>query len=322
MIDARHEIDARSEFIADSVNALRRKGVVVGVSGGIDSSVTLGLAVEALGPSRVTAIALPEEESSRESHDDALEVCRAFGVELEVENIGEALQALGVYAERDTVARELFGPDWNPSWGMRVLLKQDLRRSRMPGVYRVEVSPPGEKVRRTGLRSDQYQRLFAAYNHKQRIRTAVLYRWAEQLRYAVLGTSNRNETFLGFFVRQGDGAWDICPITDLLKSDVRELASELGVPETLINKETTTDTFPAENHSQVEFFYGLDFDVLDPLMRSLGSPTVDAIQELAKNLSWTEDEVSCAIENLLMRHEATRWTWSDPIRFEPDSAIR
>ena len=102
----------------------------------------------------------------------------------------------------------------------------------------------------------------AATNYKQRARKMTEYYHADRLNYVVCGTPNRLEYDLGFFVKQGDGAADIKPIAHLYKTQVYQLAEHLGVPDEILRRPPTTDTFSMPQ-TQDEFYFALPYDRMD-----------------------------------------------------------
>lgn len=234
----------------------RRRGAVIGVSGGIDSAVTLGLAARALGAGRVVGMALPEHDSDPASARLAAEAADVFGVELIVRNITPVLEAWDAYGMRDEAAREVF-PDYDPAVeGVRAeyLARLDdpgalatfcLTRVKADGTAETKILPPRP-----------YLQIVAATNLKQRARMTALYFEAESRNFGVVGTSNKLEIEQGFFVKHGDGAGDLFPLARYFKGQVYDLARVLGVPMEIINRVPTTDTYSAPQ-TQEEFYYGL-----------------------------------------------------------------
>ena len=202
---------------------LRRRGAVVGLSGGIDSSVTAALCVAALGPANVLGVLMPEKDSDPESLRLGRLVADTFGIRHVVEDIAPTLSAAGCYRRRDDAIRELF-PDYGPDWSCKVVLSNALHGNRYSLTKLVVQSPTGER-REARMPLAVYQAVVAATNMKQRTRKQLEYYHADRLNYAVAGTPNRLEYDQGFFVKNGDGAADFKPIAHLYKTQVYQLAA-------------------------------------------------------------------------------------------------
>ena len=238
---------------------LRKRGAVVALSGGVDSSVVLALCARAFGHDNVLGLLMPE----RDSADDTGELGRLAAQSVDVEtvdrDITDVLEALGCYRLRDEAFRELI-PDYGPGWKAKIVLPPILG-----GSYRlfsvVARSPDGEEVR-ARVTADTYRQIVASTNFKQRTRKMLEYYHADRLEYAVVGTPNRLEYDLGFFVKNGDGAADVKPIAELYKTHVYDLAVTLGVPEEIQSRTPTTDTY-ALAQDQQEFYFSLPYEQMD-----------------------------------------------------------
>jgi len=265
---------------------LRRRGVVVGLSGGIDSSVVAGLAARALGSERVVGLLMPERESSSDSARLAGEVAAAFSIATVVEDITGVLEAAGCYRRRDAAIRSVL-PDYGDGYRSKIVLPDLIGR---PGyaLYSIVIQTPAGEEMRMRLPLEAYLEIVAATNFKQRVRTMTEYYHADRLRYAVAGTANRLEHDLGFFVKQGDGAADLKPIAHLYKSQVYQLAEYLGVPDAIRRRPPTTDTYSLDQ-SQEEFFFGLSLRQTDLLLyaRDHGLPPEAAADALGLPLEQT-----------------------------------
>jgi len=265
---------------------LRRRGVVVGLSGGLDSSVVAGLAARALGPERVVGLLMPERESSSDSAYLAGEAAAAFSIATVVEDITGVLEAAGCYRRRDAAIRCVL-PDYGEGHRSKIVLPDLIGR---PGyaIYSIVIQTPAGEEIRGRLPLDAYLEIVAATNFKQRVRTMTEYYHADRLRYAVAGTANRLEHDLGFFVKQGDGAADLKPIAHLYKSQVYQLAEYLGVPDAIRRRPPTTDTYSLDQ-SQEEFFFGLSLRQTDLLLyaRDHGLPPEAAADTVGLPLEQT-----------------------------------
>jgi NAD+ synthase len=239
---------------------LRRKGVVVGVSGGIDSSVVASLCTRAVGTERVCALLLPEVESSPDSLRLGRIVAESLGVCSIVEDITPVLRGARCYERRDDAVRTVL-PEYGPGYRCKIVLP-DLVESERFAVFSVVVQTPNGEVRKVRLSAEASLGIVAATNFKQRTRTMLEYYYADLLQYAVAGTPNRLEHDQGFFVKNGDGAADLKPIAHLYKTQVYQLAAYLGVPEEIQQRSPTTDTYPL-TQSEEEFYFTLPLDRMD-----------------------------------------------------------
>lgn len=247
---------------------LRRQGIVLGVSGGIDSSVCAALAVRALGPERVCAILMPEKENSPKSTRLGTLLCEHLGVTPIMENITAPLTALGCYERRDNAIRRLF-PEFTTGWKQKIGLAAGLLDADRVNYFTLTVESPDGERQTSRMPVDVYLDVVAATNLKQRIRKTVEYTHADRLNYAVLGTPNRLEYELGFFVRGGDGLADLKPIAHLYKSQVYGMAAHLGLPAEIQGQSPSTDTYTLPQ-SQEEFYYALPYDQLDLALCAYG----------------------------------------------------
>lgn len=248
-------------FIRSAVGEiLHKQGVVVGVSGGIDSGVTAALCVRALGPERVAGILMPE----RDSHPETLRLSRmisdSLGIRSIYRDITPLLEALGFYKEVASVIRRLF-PEYGEGWRWRMAASDPAEHSDF-AFFSLVVRSPSGGVMKKRLPADAYLKIVALSNFKQRTRKMLEYHYADSFNYAVAGTSNRLETDQGFFVKLGDGAGDLKPIAHLYKSQVFQLAEYLGVPEEIRRRPPTADIHPLAQ-GQDEFFFGLPYRKMD-----------------------------------------------------------
>jgi NAD+ synthase len=239
---------------------LRKHGGIVALSGGIDSSVCAALAAKAFGPQRVLAVLMPERDSSADTLELSRSVADAFGIESVLEDITDILDATGCYARRDEAFKAIV-PDYGPGWKAKIVLPPLLGSNTFRVFSVVAQSPTGE-MHRERVNLDSYRQIVAATNFKQRVRKMLEYYHADRLDYAVVGTPNKLEHDLGFFVRNGDGSADVKPIAHLYKTQVYALAEYLGVPAGVRSRTPTTDTYPLEQ-DQEEFYFALPYPQMD-----------------------------------------------------------
>lgn len=314
-LDAAQEAARLSRFIQQTARESLRRGGVVGISGGIDSAVVLALAVHAFGPRNVVAVMMPDKDSDPVSEVYARELAAAFGVEPVLEDITPALTGLGCYARRDAAIRRVF-PEFSAEigWKAKIVLPQDLLDGGTLNVFSVTAISPDGKVENRPLPPREMLEIVAATNLKQRSRMLTLYYHAEVRQFAVIGTANRNEHALGFFVKYGDGGADMQPLAHLYKSQVYQLARYLGVPESIQNRTPTTDTYSAPCDQQ-EFFFRIPFETLDLVWFALDHDV--PIAHVAGVMGLTETQVRRVFDDIQRKQRATRFLRLQPVIPEP-----
>jgi NAD+ synthase len=261
-LDAAAEVERAAGRIRELVfDVLKRRGVVVGISGGIDSAVVVThLCARALGPDRVLGLLMPERDSSAETLALSRSVAESAGVAYELEDITALLGAARCYERQDEAVRSAV-----PEYGTGLSL-QDRAAERGRGRPLSGLLRGGGGARRprdpAAPPARAYLQVVAATNFKQRCRAMLEYYHADRLNYAVAGTPNRLEYDQGFFVKGGDGLADLKPIAHLYKTQVFELARFLGVPAAVRERTPTTDTYSLPQ-AQEEFYFSLPYDKMD-----------------------------------------------------------
>lgn len=312
-IDPAATAAAIAAFIRQVVqDGLRRRGVVVGLSGGIDSSVVAALGARALGPERVLGLCMPERHTS----DDALrlgqELARSLGISAAVEDIGPTLEGAGCY-DRQIEAIRTAVPEYDATWKCKLVLPSILDGNRL-NVTRLTVQSPSGEIRTVRLSSGAYLQIVASTNYKQRVRKMMEYYHADRLNYAVAGTPNRLEYDQGFFVKQGDGAADFKPIAHLYKTQVYALARHLGLPPDICSRLPTTDTFSMAQ-TQEEFYFALPYDRMDLCLYGLNHGVPAA--EVAPAVDLTPEQVERVFKDIAAKRRATRYLHLIPALVEP-----
>ncbi|MCX7546949.1 NAD(+) synthase [Xanthomarina sp. F1114] len=300
--------DIIAKLKTDVAKKLQRRGGVIGISGGIDSSVCLALSAKAFGPKNVLAIMLPEQDSSDDSRELAEKLAKKFGVSTLIENITEALNGFGCYERRDEAILRVIPSFDKDKDKAKIEIKQNIAEN-IPAIFSITViKPDGESISKL-LPAKEYLQIVASTNFKQRSRMSMLYYHGERLHYAVIGTPNKHEVEQGFFVKHGDGGADVMPIGHLYKTQVYQLARHLGVPQEIIDRTPTTDTYTAEQ-SQEDFFYQMPFESMDLIW--YGWENGYPAQEVGKVMDKTTKE----IENIYKSFERKRKT-TEYLRMRP-----
>jgi NAD+ synthase len=302
------ELDRICGWLRDTVlGQLRRRGVVVGLSGGIDSSVVASLAVRALGQDKVLGLFMNEGESADDTARLSRRIADHLGIATADEDISPILAAAGCYARRDEAIRSVI-PRYAPGWKCKIVLPS-LLESEQLRVFKVVVrSPDGEELS-ARMPPAAYLTVVAATSFKQRTRKMLEYFHADRLVYAVAGTPNKLEYDQGFFVKNGDGAADVKPIAHLYKTQVYELAAHLGVPDEIRARPPTTDTYSLPQ-SQEEFYFSLPYQGMDACLfaRDHGVPAA----EVAAALGLTAAQVERVWKDIDAKRAAARYLHAPP----------
>jgi NAD+ synthase len=287
---------------------LKRRGLVVGMSGGVDSSVCAALAVEAVGPARVFGLFMPERESDPESLSIAQSLADQLGIEHATEDIAPILEGAGCYQRRNDAIRQVI-PEFEDDWGSKLVLPSDRLDTDRINITYLVVQPPGGEMRRVRVPAAEYRQIVAASNFKQRVRAMLEYYHADRLHYAVVGTPNRLEYDQGFFVKGGDGLADVKPIAHLYKTQVYQIAQYLNIPTAVTSRAPTTDTFSLPQ-SQEEFYYSMPTRTLDVVLhaRNEGRPAADVVAETG----FTEEQLARAYADIDQKRVTTRYLHLGP----------
>jgi NAD+ synthase len=292
----------------------KRKGVVVAMSGGIDSSVVAGLATRALGKERVFGLLMPERDSAGETLPLSRGLAEHLGIPYTHEDITPLLDAAGCYRRRDEAIRSVV-PDYGPGCKSKIVLpsvtKDDQYR-----VFSVVVQYPDGRTIERRMDIGAYLGVVAATNFKQRCRKMLEYYHADRLNYAVAGTPNRLEYDQGFFVKLGDGAADVKPIAHLYKTQVYQMARFLGLPENICNRPPTTDTYSLPQ-SQEEFYFSLPYDKMDLVLYGKNHGYTE--EEIGVAMGLTAEQVGRVFRDIEGKRRFARYLHAAPALVEPVS---
>jgi NAD+ synthase len=316
-IDAEAEVNRIAQCVREQVmGVLRRRGAIVGISGGIDSSVVAALCARSLGKEKVLGLFMPEHHSS----DDALRLGQllstSLGIETVLENLAPALEGAKCYTRQEEAVRMVV-PEYGPGWKCKLVLPSILDSDRL-NITRLTVQNPDGEVKTVRLPPAAYLQMVAATNYKQRIRKMTEYYHADRLNYAVSGTPNRLEYDQGFFVKQGDGSADFKPIAHLYKTQVYQLARYLGVPEEICLRPPTTDTFSMPQ-TQEEFYFALPYDRMDLCLYAANHGVPSA--EVAPVVGITVDQVERVFKDIDAKRRATKYLHMRPLLVDAVSEV-
>ncbi len=314
-LDCPAEIDRVAAWMVDVLGqTLHRRGLVVAISGGIDSSVCAALAVRAVGAKKVVGLLLPERESSASSLERGRQLAEHLGIEYHVHDLTDALTAVGCYATRDAAIRRVF-PAYGDGWANKIVIAGGADRG--INFFKLVVQAPTGEIHDARLPLREYLEIVAATNFKQRLRKTMDYFHADRLNYAVVGTPNRLEYDQGFFVKNGDGSADLKPIAHLYKTQVYAMARGLGLPDEICAASPTTDTYTL-NQGQDEFFFALPFQQMD-LALWAGDHGRSAA-ELATALGIDEERARRVYGDIEAKRRAAAYLHAVALRLERGSA--
>jgi len=314
--DEAAEADRVATVLRESLGRhLRRRGLVVAMSSGIDSSVCAALAVHALGKEKVFGLMLPERDSSSKSLANAEVLAKHLGIRYHVEDIAPTLEAIGCYRWRDEAIRRAL-PAYGAGWKNKIVIRGGLA-GQVNHFALIAMDPDG-KSHEVRLDLADYLQIVAATNFKQRIRKTLEYFHADRLNYAVVGTPNRLEYDQGFFVKNGDGAADVKPIAHLYKTQVYALARHFRLPDVICNAIPTTDTYSLPQ-GQDEFYFALPYHQMDVALWAFNHGRSSS--ELADCLGITPDMAENVYRDIQAKRRTTQYLHARPVLVEPVKEI-
>jgi len=300
-IDCAAEAERIAAFIRDELQSMHRKGVAIGLSGGVDSALAAALSVKAVGKDKVLGLILPDKESSPQSAEFASRHAALLGIEAPTVDITPVLEAFGTYEKRDAVAKSIF-PEYGPGYGMKITLPPDVLNRDSFNIFTLTVVDPKGGTQTARLNPEQAQGIIAATSTKHRTRMMIQYYHAEKRNYLVCGTTNKSEALQGLFVKYGDGGVDIEPIAHLYKTQVRELAAHLGVIPEIIGRAPCPDTYSAPVTDE-EWYFRMPFETLDLLLCAWENEV--PIPETSRVMGLGEDQVKRAFRDFASKHKTT-----------------
>ncbi len=296
---------------------LKRRGLVVALSGGIDSSVTTGLAIKAIGKERVMVLLMPERQSSDDTLDLSQSVADHFEASSIHEDISDILEAVGFYRRYDEAVRMAI-PEYGQDWKSKIVIPNVMQKKGF-NLFSIVAETPDGKIIQKRLQLKAYLEIVAATNFKQRTRKMLEYYHADRLNYAVTGTPNRLEYDQGFFVKLGDGAADVKPIAHLYKTQVYQLAEYLGIPEAVRKRPPTTDTYSLAQ-GQDEFYFSLPYDKMDLCLYAKNNAV--PVKEVAEMVGITPEQVQMVLDDIDTKRVTTRYLHLSPQLVEDVKEIK
>ena len=301
-IDPEKELRRLSEFIVEHVNVVfRRKGIVVGLSGGIDSACIAAVTVHAIGKENVIGLILPEKESNPISSEYAAKHAKKLGIEFREIDITPTVDSVTAYSMRDDYIKKLV-PEYETGYKYNITLPTDLLERDSFNFYKLQVQLPDGEIKSKRLNLNDFIIITSFANIKIRSRMLHLYAEAERRSLVVAGTTNRTEFILGDFCKYGDGGTDIEPLSYLYKNQIYQISEYLKVTPEIIKRQPSPDTFSLPVSDQ-EFFFRIPFEKLDHLLYAWEHKI--STDEAAKVVGLSEDAVKRAYKDFTAKNNAT-----------------
>jgi NAD+ synthase len=310
-LDLAQEVERIGASLRDALRRFKKKGVVVGMSGGIDSSVVTALSVRALGKERVFGLLMPEQDSAGETLNLSRGLAEHLGIDYAHEDITGILEASGCYKRRDEAIRSVV-PDYTSQCKNKIVLPPVVHDDKYR-FFTLVVQYPNGKTTETRLDLNAYLGIVAASNFKQRTRKMLEYYHADRLNFVVAGTPNRLEYDQGFFVKLGDGAADVKPIAHLYKTQVYQMAAYLQLPENIRSRPPTTDTYSLPQ-SQEEFYFSLPYDKMDLVLYGKNNGYSPA--EIAPSVGLTGEQVERVFHDIEGKRRMATYLHASPVLVE------
>ena len=298
------------DFIREQTfEKFRKRGIVIGISGGIDSAVVAALACNAVGKEKVLGVILPEKESNTISQEFAIKLCKKLEIEYIVDDITDILVSGSVYEIREKIVEKNF-PGFDNSCKYRLIYTENFDSDGLSIPY-LEIQDSQNQVHKIKISLNDYLTITAATNIKHRTRMNRLYYYAEKNNFLVCGTTNKAEFQLGYFVKYGDGGVDIEPLANIFKTQVYQLAKSLNIPNEIMERKASPDTWSFDV-SDEEFFFSLTYEIID-LMIYAKEKSIP-INEICSTLELDENKVK-----RILKSQERKWNSSKALRTFPPS---
>jgi len=271
------------EFIKQQAESLNREGVVLGLSGGIDSAVGAALSAMAVGRENTLTLFLPERDSAPQSRKDAKLVADKLGIQLLEVSLTGILTDMGVY-------------DLEPSPKGIPRKIQEWYVLRKYREFQTDEEASFLKDLKGGKKNEELKKGIAYHRIKHRLRMVLWYYYGELKNYLVVGNCNKTEMLTGYFVKYGDSGSDIDPIASLYKTQIFQLAKYLGIPEGIIKKPPAPDLMPGmtdEYALQIKYkaldqiLYGLEKKIPENQIEEEAGVTAKQIQYVKELKKWS-----------------------------------
>jgi len=254
------------DFARQAIARLHKKGAVIGLSGGLDSSLCAYLLEKALGRKKILALLLPERDSSPVHRRHARMVADSLGLKTIEIDMTRTLKDIGVYG----IGPEKVRDEVEYARAIKRRMERNARgfhyRTYLSDVMGAASGSHTSRMWKVAKRMIPKEAKAAFMFTKVRLRMLYLYFYAWQYDYAVIGTTDRSEYAAGIYDTHGDGANDITLLRHLYKTQIRQLAEHMGLPEEIVNKPHSADLYGNIPH---ETTLGTSYQQLDMLLHAM-----------------------------------------------------
>lgn len=298
------------EFIQNQVrNKFRKKGIIIGISGGVDSAISANLAVKALGKENVFALLLPEEESDSRTTEFGKKICKLLDIKYEIISLTKIFNVMGIYVEKNNLLKEVFNQYNEKKHNTSLVFPHDLLEEQKLTIPIIKFYENNKEIYSKRLTAKQYMKIISIQNVKQRLRMIYLYKAAEERNFLVSGTTNKTESVLGQFVKYGDGGVDIEPLADLYKTQIYQLCEYYNIPKEIIERPPSPDTW-SQYTSDEDFYWRMPLDYLDKILLCIEKKM--KISEIALTLKIDKNKVKNIINNIQNIQKSTFHFFESP----------
>ncbi len=289
----------------------KKRGIVIGISGGIDSAVAASLACNAIGKENVLGLILPEKESNTKSQELAKKLCEKLEIKYIVDDITPILTSASVYKIREEIAQKLFS-DFNNSCKYRLIFTENFDNDGLSIPY-LEIQDSQNVIHKIKISLNDYLTMTAATNIKHRTRMSKLYYHAEKNNFLVCGTTNKAEFQQGYFVKYGDGGVDMEPLANLFKTQVYQLGEFLNIPNEILQRNASPDTWSFDI-SDEEFFFSLKYDIIDLMLYAKENSI--PVNDICSTLNLNEDKVKRILKSQERKSNSSKTSRTFPPSFD------